>query len=151
MWRVKWERLAVREAESRGRESLKSSLGRSRGMSSGVYLALPAPGSCHCGTFLGPTNFSDAAKFEVLQACDRPSSANDNYNRSSGVFLFLFCIFHHHQLHTIITMAGTAEKRKKREAYRSSLRADEASTALPRKKFYRQRAHANPFSDHKLL
>lgn len=48
-------------------------------------------------------------------------------------------------------MPGTAEKWKKREAYRSSLRADEASTSLPRKKFYRQRAHANPFSDHNLM
>lgn len=51
----------------------------------------------------------------------------------------------------IATMPGTAEKHKKREAYRSSLRADKASTALPRKKFYRQRAHANPFSDHNLM
>lgn len=48
-------------------------------------------------------------------------------------------------------MAGTAEKKKKREAYRSTLRADVDSTALPRKKFYRQRAHANPFSDHNFL
>jgi hypothetical protein len=48
-------------------------------------------------------------------------------------------------------MAGTAAKRQKREAYRSQHRADEDSTELPRKKFYRQRAHANPFSDHRLI
>lgn len=42
-------------------------------------------------------------------------------------------------------------KRQKREDYRSAHRADEASTELPRKKFYRQRAHANPFSDHRLV
>lgn len=42
-------------------------------------------------------------------------------------------------------------KRQKREDYRSAHRADEGSTELPRKKFYRQRAHANPFSDHQLV
>ncbi|PSR78646.1 PXA domain-domain-containing protein [Coniella lustricola] len=42
-------------------------------------------------------------------------------------------------------------KRQKREAYRSAHRADENSTELPRKKFFRQRAHANPFSDHNLV
>ncbi len=39
-------------------------------------------------------------------------------------------------------------KRQKREDYRKT--AAEASTELPKKKFYRQRAHANPFSDHNL-
>lgn len=39
-------------------------------------------------------------------------------------------------------------KRQKREEYKRSLAADES--ALPKKKFYRQRAHANPFSDHAL-
>lgn len=48
-------------------------------------------------------------------------------------------------------MAGTAEKSKRRKEYRSSLQADAASKELPRKKFYRQRAHANPFSDHNLM
>lgn len=61
------------------------------------------------------------------------------------------CFLPHIRSQTIATMPGTAEKHKKREAYRSSLRADKASTALPRKKFYRQRAHANPFSDHNLM
>jgi len=41
-------------------------------------------------------------------------------------------------------------KRQKREDYRASLRED-GVTELPRKKFYRQRAHANPFSDHHLI
>ncbi|KAF3761340.1 hypothetical protein M406DRAFT_94615 [Cryphonectria parasitica EP155] len=42
-------------------------------------------------------------------------------------------------------------KRQKREAYRSAHRADENSTEMPKKKFFRQRAHANPFSDHHLI
>jgi tRNA (guanine-N7-)-methyltransferase len=37
-----------------------------------------------------------------------------------------------------------------REAYRAAINADESSTALPKKQFYRQRAHANPLSDHAL-
>ncbi|KAI3396216.1 hypothetical protein diail_354 [Diaporthe ilicicola] len=48
-------------------------------------------------------------------------------------------------------MVGPARKRQKRETYRLQHRADEDSTELPRKKFYRQRAHANPFSDHRLV
>jgi tRNA (guanine-N7-)-methyltransferase len=45
-------------------------------------------------------------------------------------------------------MTGEPAKRQKREAYKQSLANDDA--ALPKKKFYRQRAHANPFSDHAL-
>ncbi|KAL2262730.1 hypothetical protein VTK26DRAFT_268 [Humicola hyalothermophila] len=41
-------------------------------------------------------------------------------------------------------------KRQKREAYRAAMR-QEGVSELPRKKFYRQRAHANPFSDHQLI
>ncbi|KAI9814484.1 MAG: tRNA (guanine-N(7)-)-methyltransferase (tRNA(m7G46)-methyltransferase) [Thelocarpon impressellum] len=40
-------------------------------------------------------------------------------------------------------------KRQKRERYRDAHQVD-ASAQLPKKKFYRQRAHANPFSDHQL-
>ncbi|KAI4281930.1 MAG: hypothetical protein L6R35_005522, partial [Caloplaca aegaea] len=40
-------------------------------------------------------------------------------------------------------------KRKKREEYRKAHKED-GLTELPKKKFYRQRAHANPFSDHQL-
>ncbi|KAF2869708.1 putative methyltransferase-domain-containing protein [Massariosphaeria phaeospora] len=47
-------------------------------------------------------------------------------------------------------MAGEPAKRQKREAYRQSLTTEEQNIALPKKKFYRQRAHANPFSDHAL-
>ena len=47
-------------------------------------------------------------------------------------------------------MAPTKNKRQKREDYRAALR-QESVTELPRKKFYRQRAHANPFSDHHLI
>ena len=41
-------------------------------------------------------------------------------------------------------------KRQKREDYRAARRA-ETLAEMPRKKFYRQRAHANPFSDHSLI
>ncbi|CAI6250006.1 unnamed protein product [Periconia digitata] len=46
------------------------------------------------------------------------------------------------------TMPGEPAKRPKREAARKAQGDDEA--ALPKKRFYRQRAHANPFSDHSL-
>lgn len=39
-------------------------------------------------------------------------------------------------------------KRQKREDYRKA--PVNEPTELPKKKFYRQRAHANPFSDHNL-
>ncbi|KAF2447455.1 hypothetical protein P171DRAFT_354269 [Karstenula rhodostoma CBS 690.94] len=45
-------------------------------------------------------------------------------------------------------MAAEPPKRQKREEYKRSLAADDG--ALPKKKFFRQRAHANPFSDHAL-
>jgi len=45
-------------------------------------------------------------------------------------------------------MAVEPAKRQKREAYKLNLANDDS--ALPQKKFYRQRAHANPFSDHAL-
>jgi hypothetical protein len=48
------------------------------------------------------------------------------------------------------TMTHTPAKRQKREEYKNSLHTDEQSAVLPKKKFYRQRAHANPFSDHSL-
>jgi hypothetical protein len=41
---------------------------------------------------------------------------------------------------------GPEKKRQKREEYRTNLHGSE----LPQKKYYRQRAHANPFSDHAL-
>lgn len=40
-------------------------------------------------------------------------------------------------------------KQKARENDRAR-RTKDGVTQLPRKKFYRQRAHANPFSDHML-
>ena len=46
-------------------------------------------------------------------------------------------------------MAGAAGKKQKREEYKATLR-EEGTKELPKKKFYRQRAHANPFSDHQL-
>jgi hypothetical protein len=40
-------------------------------------------------------------------------------------------------------------KRQKRAEYLAA-QETKSSAALPQKKFYRQRAHANPFSDHQL-
>ncbi|KAB5542925.1 putative methyltransferase-domain-containing protein [Coniochaeta sp. 2T2.1] len=47
---------------------------------------------------------------------------------------------------------GHRGRKQKREEYRAELdqSAEQGITTLPRKKFYRQRAHANPFSDHNL-
>ncbi|KAI9881032.1 MAG: tRNA (guanine-N(7)-)-methyltransferase (tRNA(m7G46)-methyltransferase) [Pleopsidium flavum] len=45
--------------------------------------------------------------------------------------------------------APSSNKRQKREEYRKAHK-DEGLSELPKKKFYRQRAHANPFSDHQL-
>ncbi|KAI0587638.1 tRNA -methyltransferase [Pyrenophora tritici-repentis] len=47
-------------------------------------------------------------------------------------------------------MPGEPAKRTRREEYKKSLQTDDQNAALPKKKFYRQRAHANPFSDHSL-
>lgn len=50
-------------------------------------------------------------------------------------------------------MPKSRGRKQKREEYRAQLdqQHEEGSAAeLPRKKFYRQRAHANPFSDHNL-
>lgn len=50
-------------------------------------------------------------------------------------------------------MAPPPSKRQKREEYRKA--QQEAQNAdgevkMPKKRYYRQRAHANPFSDHQL-
>jgi hypothetical protein len=43
------------------------------------------------------------------------------------------------------------KKRKlSKESYRSNLYADGASPSMPKKHYYRQRAHANVFADHNL-
>jgi len=52
-------------------------------------------------------------------------------------------------------MTGPNNKRQKREEYRQAQQAanqgdDDGKLELPKKKFYRQRAHANPFSDHNI-
>ncbi|TVY76152.1 tRNA (guanine-N(7)-)-methyltransferase [Lachnellula suecica] len=47
-------------------------------------------------------------------------------------------------------MAGPANKRQKRVEYKSAREGGD-TTELPKKKFYRQRAHANVFSDHNLV
>lgn len=47
-------------------------------------------------------------------------------------------------------MAGPANKRANREKHQAT-KAQDGLTRMPRKRFYRQRAHANPFSDHSLV
>lgn len=46
----------------------------------------------------------------------------------------------------------TSVKRQRREEYRASMQqgGENGMVELPKKRFYRQRAHANPFSDHSL-
>ena len=46
---------------------------------------------------------------------------------------------------------GVKAKRTNRARYDAAKIGDGNATKLPQKKFYRQRAHANPFSDHNLL
>ena len=46
-------------------------------------------------------------------------------------------------------MAGASNKKQKRADYRAA-RQQDGSAEMPKKKYYRQRAHANPFSDHQL-
>ncbi|OTA92853.1 hypothetical protein M434DRAFT_21711 [Hypoxylon sp. CO27-5] len=46
-------------------------------------------------------------------------------------------------------MPHAPNKKQKRQDYREALK-ENGTTKMPKKKFYRQRAHANPFSDHKL-
>ena len=49
-------------------------------------------------------------------------------------------------------MTGPSRKRQRRDEYRKAQEAQHGQLIqLPKKKFYRQRAHANPFSDHALL
>jgi len=45
-------------------------------------------------------------------------------------------------------MPGEPAKRTKREEYKQKIQNDDENAAMPQKRFYRQRAHANPFSDH---
>lgn len=47
-------------------------------------------------------------------------------------------------------MPHAPAKRLGREEYKNSLHTGDQNAALPKKRFYRQRAHANPFSDHSL-
>lgn len=47
-------------------------------------------------------------------------------------------------------MAAVVGKKKvSREKYRGA-KTEDGTVQLPKKRFYRQRAHANPFSDHML-
>lgn len=54
------------------------------------------------------------------------------------------------------TLENIPAKRLKREEYRRKVQAQQQSTddgsaiMMPQKRFFRQRAHANPFSDHRL-
>jgi tRNA (guanine-N7-)-methyltransferase len=46
-------------------------------------------------------------------------------------------------------MEAVTKAKRARDVYKAA-REDSEELALPKKKFYRQRAHANPFSDHAL-
>jgi hypothetical protein len=50
----------------------------------------------------------------------------------------------------LFIMAGIAKKRQNREEFHAQ-RSQNGVAKMPQKKFYRQRAHANPFSDHTLI
>ena len=63
---------------------------------------------------------------------------------------YIFLSTYFHNLPTVAMELERAPiKRQKRVEYRKAHK-DENSAELPKKKFYRQRAHANPFSDHQL-
>jgi hypothetical protein len=50
-------------------------------------------------------------------------------------------------------MAEPPAKKQKRDEYRATLQQhneDQKTAEMPKKKHFRQRAHANPFSDHSL-
>jgi hypothetical protein len=68
---------------------------------------------------------------------------------------FTIPISHLHTPLTPVKMTGPPQKRQKREDYKryqeSVKSGDGGKIQLPKKKFYRQRAHANPFSDHSLI
>jgi hypothetical protein len=59
---------------------------------------------------------------------------------------------HNSLSHTLFAsrMVHPPNKRQKRKEYREAFQI-EGFSELPKKKFYRQRAHANPFSDHQLI
>jgi len=46
-------------------------------------------------------------------------------------------------------MVRQPHKKQKREEFKQAV-GEDGTAAMPKKKFYRQRAHANPFSDHAL-
>lgn len=46
-------------------------------------------------------------------------------------------------------MVGPGKKKENRDKYRGR-KGKDGVALLPQKRFYRQRAHANPFSDHTL-
>jgi hypothetical protein len=52
----------------------------------------------------------------------------------------------------VATMTFPPNKRQKREEYRQAqtqaVQNESGEIKMPKKRFYRQRAHANPFSDH---
>jgi tRNA (guanine-N7-)-methyltransferase len=50
-------------------------------------------------------------------------------------------------------MPGQAQKRRRRQEYQEALKVAQvegSETQFPQKRFFRQRAHANVFSDHHL-
>jgi hypothetical protein len=86
--------------------------------------------------------------FRGLSRCSRHAKSGNRgksqpFSLTSINHLPIFEPQHYHK------MAGPPNKKQKRQEYKEK-REDGTNTELPKKKFYRQRAHANPFSDHNL-
>jgi tRNA (guanine-N7-)-methyltransferase len=47
-------------------------------------------------------------------------------------------------------MSSPASKRQRRSDYLETRKKVDGGAKMPKKRYYRQRAHANPFSDHAL-
>jgi len=67
-----------------------------------------------------------------------------NLLRATGLQISL------NEAYEISEMSTPSGKRQRREDYLAQQRED-GGAEMPKKRFYRQRAHANPFSDHNLV
>ena len=84
-----------------------------------------------------------AARLEHIKTFSNP-----NFQKSGAIAYNALLQHPLYILRHLPTMTA-ASKRQKREDYRKSHK-QEGNVELPKKRFYRQRAHANPFSDHQL-
>ncbi len=71
--------------------------------------------------------------------------ASSSMGSARGKDIRMLCIYLEVVSYALIPyMAGPPKKRQKRDE------SKQEEGQMPQKKFYRQRAHANPFSDHDL-